>query len=111
MTLGVKIKLGRMEKGYTQKELSARASILQKNLSNYENDLTMPGADTLKKIAQALGVTTDYLLGGSQIPELNNPDFVKILNEIDKLPKKEKDALLTMIQTFLNAYKKSKNTK
>jgi transcriptional regulator with XRE-family HTH domain len=108
MTLGKRIKATRIEKGYTQKELAVFAGILQKNLSTYENDLVMPSADTLHKISIALKTSMDYLLG-SPFVELNNPEFTKMLNDIDKLPKKEKEALLTIVQTYLNAYKKSKN--
>ncbi len=108
MTLGENIKAARIKKGYTQKDLSEAAGILQKNLSTYENNKVMPGADAFHKIAIALETSMDSLLGSPSV-ELNNPDFVKMLNQIDKLPKKEKEALLTTIQTFLNAYKKSKN--
>lgn len=108
MSLGNKIKKTRTEKGLTQKELAIQSMIPQKNLSTYENDLVMPAADTLKKIAEALSVTTDYLLGGSKIIELNNPDYVALLNEVDQLPEKEKDAILTTLRTFLSAYQKGK---
>ena len=107
MSIGKRIKDLRIEKGLKQKELALEANIAQKNLSTYENELNIPPSDILKKIADALGVTSDSLLGSSS-SELKNPEFVKMLNEIDKLPSKERQALLTIINTFLSAYKKTK---
>lgn len=61
-TLGEKIRTVKQKKGLSQIELAENANIYQKNISRYENDTTDPSASALKKIADALAVTADYLL-------------------------------------------------
>lgn len=49
----------------TQKELAKKAGITEATLSRYENNRRKPKAEVVKKIAEVLGCTTDYLLGQS----------------------------------------------
>lgn len=63
MTLGDKLKLARQQKKMSQTELAESSGVMQKNISRYEQDTSVPSAISLKKIADVLGVTTDYLLG------------------------------------------------
>jgi transcriptional regulator with XRE-family HTH domain len=62
-TLGKEIKKARIEQGLKQKELKERTGLSQKYLSQIENDAVDPRVSVLKKIAQALQVSADSLLG------------------------------------------------
>jgi transcriptional regulator with XRE-family HTH domain len=62
-TIGKEIKKARIEKGLKQKDLQAMTGLSQKHLSQIENDAVDPGASVLRKIALALGVSADTLLG------------------------------------------------
>jgi transcriptional regulator with XRE-family HTH domain len=62
-TLGKEIKKARIEQGLKQKELQERTGLSQKYLSQIENDAVDPRVSVLKKIAQALQVSADSLLG------------------------------------------------
>jgi transcriptional regulator with XRE-family HTH domain len=62
-TLGKEIKKARIDQDLKQKELQERTGLSQKHLSQIENDAVDPRASVLKKIAQALHVSTDSLLG------------------------------------------------
>lgn len=46
-----------------QKELALKANITESSLSRYENDTRKPKSQALLQIADALEVSTDYLLG------------------------------------------------
>ncbi|MBQ9302864.1 helix-turn-helix domain-containing protein [Butyrivibrio sp.] len=46
----------RHENHITQKDLASRCGLTQANISNIENGTSKPTIDTLKKIADALGV-------------------------------------------------------
>ena len=62
MTLGSKIKNVRQQKKMSQNELAEASGVLQKNISRYEQDTSAPSATAIKKIADALEITTDFLL-------------------------------------------------
>ena len=53
----------RKEAGLTQKRLAELLGISQQSYSDYENNRTFPDESTLIKLANALNVSVDYLLG------------------------------------------------
>jgi len=58
------------EKGYTQQELADKCGITFVSICRYLQGVREPKASVVVKIANALGVSTDYLLGiGTRIPE------------------------------------------
>ena len=65
-TLGKEIKKARIEKGLKQKDLQILTGLSQKHLSQVENDAVDPSTSVLRKIALALGVSADTLLGIKQ---------------------------------------------
>lgn len=61
MNTGRRIYNSRIEKGISQMELAIITGINACQISNYETGKHVPKIENLKKIADALGVTTDYL--------------------------------------------------
>ncbi|MCL2848342.1 MAG: helix-turn-helix domain-containing protein [Firmicutes bacterium] len=62
MSLGEKIKFLREEKGITQQMLADVFNINRVTITGYEIGRRIPDVFTLKKIADILDVTIDYLL-------------------------------------------------
>ena len=62
-----RIKHLREKRGLIQEILAAELGITQQMLSKYERDVTLIKVDILKKIAVYFNVTTDYLLGVSDV--------------------------------------------
>lgn len=62
-----RIKQLREKRGLLQEILAAELGITQQMLSKYERDVTFIKVDILKKIAVYFNVTTDYLLGLSEV--------------------------------------------
>ena len=62
-----RIKQLRQKRGGIQEILAAELGITQQMLSKYERDITLIKVDILKKIAAYFNVTTDYLLGVSDV--------------------------------------------
>ena len=52
-----------VEKGLTQKELAQNANVTESAMSYYVKGQRTPSGDVLLRIAKALDVSTDYLLG------------------------------------------------
>lgn len=57
LTTAQRIKIARVEKGWTQKQLADAAGISQANLSRYEKGTVAPGGDIVDRIMTALGAT------------------------------------------------------
>ena len=57
--------------GVTQAQLAETAGTAQARISQIENGESEPSIDVLMRLARALGVTTDYLLGRVDDPEAN----------------------------------------
>lgn len=53
----------RTEKGLTQAQLAERLNVQQSMISMIENEERNPSVDVLLKLASALGVTVDELIG------------------------------------------------
>ena len=62
-----RIKQLRQKRGVIQEILAAELGITQQMLSKYERDISLIKVDILKKIAAYFNVTTDYLLGVSDV--------------------------------------------
>lgn len=89
MTVGDRIRNTRIQKGMSQKELAEKLDITPQSIVQWENGARNPKPETLKKIAEALGVSYWRLAGDSDdpnndIPAIQDPGFVAnmILNDI-----------------------------
>jgi len=105
MNLGEKIKLLRSEKGLSQTILEKKSGVNAKLLSKYENGRILPTADTLKKIAQALETSTDYLIfdnvpkdGLTQLADL---DLFEKFKEVERLDPEDKAMIKKLIDAVV----------
>src|SRR6476660_10510467 len=63
MTLGERVQLLRRRKGWTQAQLSAEIGVAGNTLSRIERgENPNPHVNIIRKLAEAFGITTDYLL-------------------------------------------------
>lgn len=77
----LRIKQLREEKGISQLEFAKKINLTQQSVSAYEKGIREPSLDILKTIADFFGVSTDYLLGKS---DLRNPEKVEVdMDEVD----------------------------
>ena len=64
MTLADRIRISRERRGWSQNELARRARMTQALISELEaGKRKEPRLTTLRRLAETLGVTTDYLIG------------------------------------------------
>lgn len=84
-----RIKELRLKKRYTQKQIADKIGITRPAYTAYESGKRQPDFETLTKLSKIFGVTTDYLLGRSNIPtpdksiknNMNDADLDKMLDE------------------------------
>ena len=58
----------RYKRGYSQRELARRLNVSQTAVSQWETGRTYPDIETLVKLADFYGTTTDYILGRTDNP-------------------------------------------
>ncbi len=67
MKFNERLKKYREEKGLTQAQLSELAGITTRQIQNYEGGKARPRLGAAEKIAKALNITTDELLGNADM--------------------------------------------
>lgn len=101
--LGDKIRETRLKCGLTQDKLAEMVDISTNFMSLIENGRNM-SVETLVKIADALGVTVDYLLSDTSQVQ-SNELTAKILQSVLTLNDSEKLYFLNMIKQYKNIEK------
>jgi len=105
-TIGARIARFRREKGMTQVELAQGLDVSQPVISDYENDVIKLSGETIIQLAQILGASADELLGLEKptraVGGVKNRRIYRQLQSIDKLPKRDQEALARTIDAFLS---------
>jgi len=94
----------RKERGFTQTELAEKVGILQNIVSAYERGRLRLTAEMLIRFTKALGVSADEILGIQTKPSngsVKNRRLLRRLKQIDKLSKRDQEALLRTVDAFL----------
>lgn len=73
MTYGKRLKRAREAKGWTRKELTARAGVSINAIATHELGQFAPSLYCAAQVAQALGVSLDWLAGLSDDPGTDLP--------------------------------------
>ena len=104
-SIGKRIARLRKENGLTQKELAEKVGISRSIISDYEIGRIRLYDDVIIRVALALKVTTDEILGLKETQNLNigniNRNMVKRLQLIEKLPAFDKKSLIKTIDNAL----------
>jgi transcriptional regulator with XRE-family HTH domain len=104
-SLGTRIAHIRKERGLSQTELAARIGIIQTLISDYERDRRRLHAEMVIRLAQALHVSTDELLGVKPVKtngvERLSLKLTRRLKGIENLPPAQQRVLLKTIDQFL----------
>lgn len=112
-TLGVRISQLRQDRGWTQKELAAKAGITQNHVSRIEKDKMQPRRGTLTGIAEAFEIQLEDLEALAQVPGRNiedqiakeDPDLAALISQIPLLSPDQRDALRVTLRSMI-AYQK-----
>lgn len=109
MKLHEKIKRLRKEHGMSQAKLAELTGVHKAHFSRLERGVYQPSIELLKKIAQALDVTADYLLN-DEIDEISpvrveDKSLLERIKLIETLETDEKNALMKIIDALLTKKK------
>lgn len=70
----------------------------------YWKNGSIPSSDIAVKLAEFLGVTTDYLLLGDEIRQLLNDDERELIDYYNRLPEREQQRLISRAATLAEVY-------
>jgi transcriptional regulator with XRE-family HTH domain len=105
MTFSERLKKARLAKGYSKSDLAKEINVHYSQIGRYEEKGAQPSADVLGKLANALEVTSDFLMNGTSDDMANNSLTDKeLLNQfkiIEKLPEKDKDVVKVLLDAFI----------
>ena len=98
----------RKRRGLTQQQLADIVGVSNVSLSNYERGAQMPDILTLTKIANALRISVDTLLGlNHQEEDIAAPQTLEariLATGIDKLPKTQREQALNVVKAMFMQY-------
>jgi transcriptional regulator with XRE-family HTH domain len=90
----------REAEGFNQSELADKSGVSRVMIGKYERGEAVPSIDAAKKIADALEVTLDYLVGEGANAKLDKKN-VKRLSDIELLEEPKRNILLDLIDTYI----------
>ena len=109
VTVGQRIAQIRNRRGLTQIELAKKIQSSQALLSAYELGRARVGADVLIKIASALNVSADEILGLKDVVDADifpNRRILRRILRFKDLPRRRQDSLLDTIDGVLEGVQK-----
>ena len=104
MTFGQKMSFCRKEKKLSQAELGKLSGINGDIIGKYERDEMKPSIETAKKLADALAVSLDYLVGDGDLKVLDKKTLQR-LEDINNLPQDDKVHIFYTLDNLIKAAK------
>jgi transcriptional regulator with XRE-family HTH domain len=106
MTLGQQITTLRKKKGISQADLGKRVETSGDIIGRYERDEVKPSIEVVIRMADALEVSLDYLVGKTDI-ELDNSALNRI-REVTALPDEDKKQVFMVVDALIRDFKAKK---
>jgi len=107
--LGKRILKLRKEKNLSQSDLAAKAGISYAQIGRYEIKGGQPPAEVLKKIADALDTTTDFLINGNKDEKakaaLKDAELLQQFKAVEQLDEKDRTTIKDIIDAFIKRSK------
>jgi transcriptional regulator with XRE-family HTH domain len=95
-----RLKAARELRGLSQDQLAERSRLQGSAISHFETGSRKPSFDNLKRLADALGVSTDYLLGRIDDPEGYAAPNDPLYRDMQRLNKKNRDFASQIIRNL-----------
>jgi transcriptional regulator with XRE-family HTH domain len=95
----------RKQKDLSQTDLGQRAGLHYTHIGRFERGASRPSGDTLKRLSDALDVTSDYLLEGAADDaaraKLADRELLQQFQAIERLPDEDKHVIKTLLDAFI----------
>jgi len=107
--LGQRIIELRRKNNLSQTELAKQVGLSYAQIGRYETKGAQPPAEALKKIADALGSTVDYLIYGNSDEKaqatIKDSELLQQFKALEQLDEKDKNTIKDIIDAFIKRSK------
>jgi transcriptional regulator with XRE-family HTH domain len=110
MEFGEILRKMREDKGLSQQDLAELAGVQASAISHFELGRRLPSFENIRRLADALNVTSDYLLGREVVREVAGPEAAALFRDYRALSTEDQQALSKFAE-HLAAQKKEKDRK
>ena len=102
-----RLRAARESKKLSQNELAEKAGFQPSAISHFETGNRSPSFANLKRLADALDITVDYLLGRAEEPQ--NPGLVaeQLFRHLEQMSPDDQETITKMAKMLANKNKKS----
>lgn len=105
--LAIRLKEERKGQKLSQKKLGEKANVTESFISKIEAGSKNPSLEVITKLAEALEVSVDYLLGNSDHKSLDkdksdkvSKEAAELMDRINKLSPEKRQAIMNLIDNF-----------
>lgn len=108
---GEKLKELRTKYGKTQEDIAKYLEVAPQTIYKYEKGINQPDLNTLSKLAEYFNVSTDYLLGRTNVPNTINESIPIAASTKDNIDlsdvcDEDKEAIMRFVEMAKNKGKK-----
>ena len=93
------------KKELTKEKLGKLVGVHHSQIGRYERGDASPSAEVLKKMANALDVSADYLMNGSSsdlaLENINDKTLISRFNRVSELSEESKKVVIAFLDAFL----------
>ena len=109
LEFGERLKQLRKRNGFSQRELAKKTGLHHGQYGRYERGDSKPYAETLTKIADALNVSVDYLLEGTEedaiTANVKDKDLLTLFTEVEQLDDDVKEKVKFLLDAVITKNK------
>jgi transcriptional regulator with XRE-family HTH domain len=98
-------------KGLSQSELAQKAGLQPSAISHFESGRRAPAFDNLKRLADALSVTIDFLLGRSKDPKSAGPVADQLFRDFEEMSSDDQESLAKIAKMLAEKNKQRREEK
>lgn len=99
-TFAARLKAVRESRGLSQSDLAEKTGLQPSAVSHFETGGRSPSFENLRRLADALSVTTDYLIGREASPNVAGPAVGKLFHHGQHLTDEDWQAMESMAEAL-----------
>lgn len=111
VSFGIRVRTKREQKGFTQADLGRMIGLSENSVVQYETGRAVPKSANFERLAEALGVSSRYLLTGDVPDELvkaqTEPE-IKVLEIMRAIPPSKQGAIIEALRAIAGALEPKK---